>query len=1041
MVLVWLGILPGNAQINLTAYGNSNEIRALCEDDNYIWMATNNGLIKRTKNGVLIAHLTSDNSILPSNDVFALAMDHNATLWIGTALGVCAYNKYTSQWKVYNTSNGLPGNKVKAIAVDLSGNVWIGNYSPSYLTKFDGTKFTRDSVPAGGRINAMAVDSKNNLWICTARGVYKYDYQNWENYYTPQLPWKEAFCIAFENGGRKWIGTSKGLCRFNDTTFKSYFVANGLADDNITSITIEGSNKWFSTINGITKFDNTTWTTYNTSNSGLVNNTIMSSLLDVQGNLWFGTAAGLSKKSTAIWTTYTADGLAGSSVYCTRADKYGNIWFATDRGVSVFNGLNWKTYTTANGLIGNNVYSIGIDSSGIKWFGTADGVSRFNDTVFTNFTTADGLAGNLATAIAPGPNGKVWFATATGGISVYNGSVWKSYSTADGLASNVVNAIVIDKNGNPWIGTNNGLSHFNGTTFTNYNVADGLVYQYIYSLALDSSDRIWIGTYYGVSCFDGSNWKTYTTANGLAGNITLSLLYDKTYNELWFGSNSFGIARYNMKDAWEKYTIADGLSSNIIYSLCTDNQGTIWAGTTLGVSKAACENAAVLFKSDTACLPVSVSHLTSVSQNTDKLSLYKWTFTDNGVPLSFDTSSVVHKFTNAGLTNVKLEVKNRGCSSGIENKIIVGIKPDARIQSDLPSTFCYGQKTNLSGIDNNKNTDLSYSYLWSTGVTTDKIIADTSGTYTFVVNDYACKDTASITLVVRNPYQKDEICMVTVDSATGKNKIIWSRTEGKNTQSYNIYKVFGIVYQPIGNTVFDSLSVFIDYTSIPESMIDRYALSAIDSCGNESEKSPFHQTMLLQAAKGTATNEAVLDWSKYIDESGKWIPEYYYIYKGKTKSSMVLIDSVSGLLETRYNDQKFDGISAFYQCRIRKKNICEPAKLLKADAGPYSQSLSNIVEFKTTGLSPATELHVSAYPNPFTEKLTIECSLDNNSDVLIEIVNATGQKTAMFSYDKLSAGAHQIKLSAIEMNIPDGLCYVRIIAGQKISVLKCNYIR
>ena len=74
-------------------------------------------------------------------------------------------------------------------------------------------------------------------------------------------------------------------------------------------------------------------------------------------------------------------------------------------------------------------------------------------------------------------------------------------------------------------------------------------------------------------------------------------------------------------------------------------------------------------------------------------------------------------------------------------------------------------------------------------------------------------------------------------------------------------------------------------------------------------------------------------------------------------------------------------------------------------------------------------------------KRQIECSLDNNSDVLIEIVNATGQKTAMFSYDKLSAGAHQIKLSAIEMNIPDGLCYVRIIAGQKISVLKCNYIR
>ena len=156
---------------------------------------------------------------------------------------------------------------------------------------------------------------------------------------------------------------------------------------------------------------------------------------------------------------------------------------------------------------------------------------------------------------------------------------------------------------------------------------------------------------------------------------------------------------------------------------------------------------------------------------------------------------------------------------------------------------------------------------------------------------------------------------------------------------------------------------------------------------------------------------------------------------------MALIDSVSGLLETRYNDQKFDGISAFYQCAIYKKDACSPANILKAESGPYTQSLSNIVEFKTdkAGLSE-NELNVSAFPNPFSENLTVELLLDKKSDVYIEVLNSTGQKTTEFIYKNMSAENQHIIMDAKTMRIDKGICFLKIIVSDKVSIIKCLHI-
>jgi len=73
--------------------------------------------------------------------------------------------------------------------------------------------------------------------------------------------------------------------------------------------------------------------------------------------------------------------------------------------------------------------------------------------------------------------------------------------------------------------------------------------------------------------------------------------------------------------------------------------------------------------------------------------------------------------------------------------------------------------------------------------------------------------------------------------------------------------------------------------------------------------------------------------------------------------------------------------------------------------------------------------------------LTIEFMLEQNSDVLIEVMNALGQKTSETMIKNPGIGTHQMQLKVSELNMSSGLCYFKIIAGNKTSFIKCNYIK
>jgi hypothetical protein len=327
------------------------------------------------------------------------------------------------------------------------------------------------------------------------------------------------------------------------------------------------------------------------------------------------------------------------------------------------------------------------------------------------------------------------------------------------------------------------------------------------------------------------------------------------------------------------------------------------------------------------------------------------------------------------------------------------------------------------------------SYKWNNDTLKQTTTVKSSGTYTVKVFDNnGCQAVSDPYVINASQAQIPSICAVSVISATDKNVIFWDRPSNEKIKRYIIYKESSKLnkFDSIGTVNFKDFNSFIDENSNAQIQSDRYSIAAIDSCNTPSPMSSIHKTihLTLNERVGGGIN---LIWENY---EGLTIPGYI-IFRGTDKNNMKVYTEIASS-KTTYSI--IDSLMPYYQVGISLPKICS-ASQLKAEVPPYTQSLSSIVEYKAARLNKANIMQAFVYPNPFNENLTVEFSLDKNSDVLIEVVNAIGQKTAEFSYKKLAAGNQQIQLSVAAMNISEGMCYIKIVANEKTSVVKCNYIK
>ena len=121
-------------------YTNGNQIIAMGEEEDMIWVGTNGGIVQINKTTGNPTFYNKANSGLPSHKIRTLSIDGNGIKWIGTeGFGLVTFDG--TNWTVYNTDNsGLPSNYILSLAIEGNGTTWIGTDGGGLVT-FDGTNW------------------------------------------------------------------------------------------------------------------------------------------------------------------------------------------------------------------------------------------------------------------------------------------------------------------------------------------------------------------------------------------------------------------------------------------------------------------------------------------------------------------------------------------------------------------------------------------------------------------------------------------------------------------------------------------------------------------------------------------------------------------------------------------------------------------------------------------------------------------------------------------------------------------------------------
>jgi len=188
-----------------------------------------------------------------------------------------------------------------------------------------------------------------------------------------------------------------------------------------------------------------------------------------------------------------------------------------------------------------------------------------------------------------------------------------------------------------------------------------------------------------------------------------------------------------------------------------------------------------------------------------------------------------------------------------------------------------------------------YTYLWSNTDTSEDVANLALGTYNVTVTDGNGCQGAQIAEINEKIPDIQDICVVTVDTISGMNLIVWEKTPGLNIDYFNIYKegTQSGIYFLVGSRPFDSISVFEDSLANPQIRSWRYKISAVDSCGQESDLSGIHKTMHLTVNLGL-NNTINLIWDDYSGFSFS----SYIIYRGTDPDSMVAYDVIPSNLHS-----------------------------------------------------------------------------------------------------------------------------------------------
>lgn len=283
-------------------------------------------------------------------------------------------------------------------------------------------------------------------------------------------------------------------------------------------------------------------------------------------------------------------------------------------------------------------------------------------------------------------------------------------------------------------------------------------------------------------------------------------------------------------------------------------------------------------------------------------------------------------------------------------------------------------------------------------------------------------------------YYTEEICFVTVDTATNHNLVIWERWNSPSNGSYNIYRETAVSgsYALIATQPISQFTTYLDVTSNPQQMANRYVITTVDPCGNESDTSLHHRTIHLQVSPSMFGGWN-LAWTAY---EGLGI-QTYNIYRGASISTMTLLTQVAGNVFS-YTDLTPPPGNLWYMIEaVHPNGGCTPTRVI----GPgnnlitdYNSMLSNLESTDGVGINDnnALQSSLAVYPNPGNGVFVLLCNTTAN-EVAVTITDGLGREVYT-SVNSTSGNSFRKEMNL--STLPAGVYNLQVNDGSAVGVTR-----
>jgi hypothetical protein len=362
---------------------------------------------------------------------------------------------------------------------------------------------------------------------------------------------------------------------------------------------------------------------------------------------------------------------------------------------------------------------------------------------------------------------------------------------------------------------------------------------------------------------------------------------------------------------------------------------------------------------------------------------YQWYLNGSAI-----NGAVASTYYAAQSGNYQVAVTNSVCTD-FSNQVTITFNapPQAPVITSTGNvTQCLGGSVVL-------NASSGYSsYVWSTGATSQSISVNGSGIYSVIgKNTFGCGTTSQPYSLNFSAAPATPICLVTVDTTSLYNQVIWDKPATTAIDSFKIYReTMTNVFSYLNSVAYDSLSIYNDFAANPNVTSYKYKIAAIDTCGNETLLSNYHNTIHLQYL-----GAGNLQWTVYSIENELNPVLYYMVLRDDNSSGNFLpISSTIPGGNSSFTDINFSSYpNAAYRVDVVWNRTCVPAKLTNTSQSISRSNVKNVQAPTNLGQVDLSKF-VAVYPMAASSIINVRINTSFITNAMIELYDATGKLIA-----------------------------------------------